>query len=67
MANLPRSVDDPFAAELLGDGSGSAAAAEEIGHEIAFVAAGEMIRSNKRLVVFVSGSPFAPTPAVALH
>ena len=39
-AELAEVGGDPFAPELFGHGRGRAAATEEVGHEIAFVAAG---------------------------
>ena len=40
MRELAEIGGDPFAPELFGHGGGRAAAAEKVGHEIAFVAAG---------------------------
>ena len=40
MANLPRSVRNPFAPQFFGDGGGGARTAEEVGDEVAFVGGG---------------------------
>ena len=46
-AELAEVGGDPFAPELFGDGGGGAGAAEEVGHQIAFIAAGLIMRSSK--------------------
>jgi hypothetical protein len=40
---------DPLATELFGDGAGGAAAAEEVGDEVAFVAAREGLNKSLEL------------------
>ena len=63
MRELAEVGDDPFAPELLGDRCGRAAAAEEVGDKIAFVAACVDDPFEQALLVFAWDSPIAPSPA----